>query len=321
MALSTVSITAATELAAFMKKRHAIYLLRQLDDVPPPWTDDPILSTYRFCNVYREFDTVTIWVRQNIRERFWDHPNLWFMLAAARQINFPATLEELIQAKGAWPVMPLSKWDPEKMRTTMNARKARGDQVYTGAYMLTNILDKRNPSPKDKPHFTAHRCLGSLIPIASDVLSAARKSMEATHAQLSRGYGWGGFMAYEVVTDMRHTRYGNPWNDLDTFAHAGPGAMRGLARLFGAKMPGTRGSNLSDKTDTRRLLPKVELLPLMRGLLTDVRKLWYRPSRLNPRLELREIEHSLCEYDKYERVRLGQGKPRSLYHPATGASK
>jgi hypothetical protein len=28
---------------------------------------------------------------------------------------------------------------------------------------------------------------------------------------------------------------------------------------------------------------------------------------------MRDIEHSLCEFDKYERVRLGQGKPRSLY--------
>ena len=32
-----------------------------------------------------------------------------------------------------------------------------------------------------------------------------------------------------------------------------------------------------------------------------------------PDLEMRDIEHSLCEFDKYERVRLGQGKPRSLY--------
>jgi hypothetical protein len=32
-----------------------------------------------------------------------------------------------------------------------------------------------------------------------------------------------------------------------------------------------------------------------------------------PMLEMRDIEHSLCEFDKYERVRLGQGRPRSKY--------
>ena len=32
-----------------------------------------------------------------------------------------------------------------------------------------------------------------------------------------------------------------------------------------------------------------------------------------PKLEMREIEHCLCEFDKYERTRLGQGRPRSFY--------
>jgi hypothetical protein len=30
---------------------------------------------------------------------------------------------------------------------------------------------------------------------------------------------------------------------------------------------------------------------------------------------MRCIEHSLCEWDKYERVRLNQGRPRSRYYP------
>ena len=32
-----------------------------------------------------------------------------------------------------------------------------------------------------------------------------------------------------------------------------------------------------------------------------------------PPFELREIEHSLCEFDKYERIRLGQGRPKQKY--------
>ena len=35
-------------------------------------------------------------------------------------------------------------------------------------------------------------------------------------------------------------------------------------------------------------------------------------------VDMRCIEHSLCEWDKYERVRLGQGKPRSKYHANVG---
>ena len=34
-----------------------------------------------------------------------------------------------------------------------------------------------------------------------------------------------------------------------------------------------------------------------------------------PPLEMREIEHSLCEFDKWTRVRNNEGRPRSRYHP------
>ena len=30
-------------------------------------------------------------------------------------------------------------------------------------------------------------------------------------------------------------------------------------------------------------------------------------------LEMRDIEHCLCEFDKYERTRLGEGRPRAKY--------
>jgi hypothetical protein len=42
--------------------------------LPPPWTDDPVLAAHRFCNASREHDRVTIWIRQNIRERYVGHP-------------------------------------------------------------------------------------------------------------------------------------------------------------------------------------------------------------------------------------------------------
>ena len=87
----------------FAHERHEIYL-RRTAGRPKPWTRDPILQTYSFTNVYRELDRVTIWVREHIREPFADHPHLWFMLCMASQINWPETLEELIQDKrGAWP--------------------------------------------------------------------------------------------------------------------------------------------------------------------------------------------------------------------------
>ena len=125
------------EFVAFIKERHAIYLRRQAGQ-PKPWTDDPILQRYRFCNVYRELDTVTIWIRQNWREPFTEHRNLWFAMAMARAINWPDTLEEI-----GFP----ERWDPTVISNVMVARKARGEKVYTGAYMLRS--DKEHADKAD----------------------------------------------------------------------------------------------------------------------------------------------------------------------------
>lgn len=40
---------------------------------PFPWTEDPILKAYRFCNVRREDDTVTKWIAENIRKPYEKH--------------------------------------------------------------------------------------------------------------------------------------------------------------------------------------------------------------------------------------------------------
>lgn len=289
------------QFVGFMKERHDIYLRRQSGHVPP-WTEDPVLQVYKFCNVYRELDTVTIWVRENIRELFSDHPNLWFMLCAARQINHPDTLTELIADKKAWPhAKDLGKWEPERLRSIMNDRKARGEQVYTGAYMLTNVLNKADSRPHDKPWFTAHKVLGSVRNLQKEVKAGLKVSMKATHSILRSGYGWGGFMAYEVVCDMRWTQLGENWGDVDTFAHAGPGALRGLNIVEG-----------KDKNTPRK---EEDALVFMRELLLETRRAWPRVCKMYPRLELREIEHSLCEFDKWTRVRNGEGTPRSKFKP------
>ena len=55
----------------YINERQAIYI-NKVSGAEFPWTDDEILQTYSFCNVFRELDTVTIWLRENWRERYGD---------------------------------------------------------------------------------------------------------------------------------------------------------------------------------------------------------------------------------------------------------
>lgn len=269
----------------FMNERHAIYLRRQRGD-KWPWTDDPILQTYRFCNIFRELDTVTIWIRENWREPYADHKNLWFAMAMARQINWPETLEEIGFPK---------RWNPGRVQRILERRKDRGEKIYTGAYMLTGTLGGT------KIEQTVNKILD---PLYNDppafVYRQYHENNSLLHCwmQFLSRPGFAGFMSYEVVTDLRHTRYLDNASDIMTWANAGPGAMRGINRMVGL-----------DPKPKKQLSVDGYLYFMMELLELSAKHL----SKDFPQLELRDIEHTLCEWDKYERARLGQGRPRSRY--------
>jgi hypothetical protein len=110
----------------------------------------------------------------------------------------------------------------------------------------------------------------------------------------------GPFHAFEVVTDLRHTELLNRAPDINTWANSGPGAQRGLARIHNRP--------LNSLAPTKQACNEmIEILNLSRD-----KKYWPNNEDYPP-LELREIEHSLCEFDKYLRVLTGQGRPRSIY--------
>lgn len=287
-------------LLKFMLERHAIWVRRQAHtNEAAPFTADPILAKYKFTNVYRELDRVTIWIRKCIREPYAKNPNLWFMLAMARQIGWPPTLRELMNSNDdVWPRHKSWNW-----RLTMNAmrkRAARGEKVYTGAYML-NAHGENRPEIEghgkfDKPLFTCRLVLHDLWKDRAIVEPRMHRSIQEATETFLPYFGWGGFMSYEVACDLRYTRYLDTAPDVLSWAHAGPGALRGLRRVTG-------------------VLPKKrDALELMREVHERIAPVW----PYKPKLELREIEHSLCEFDKYERVRLGEGKPRALFTPTIG---
>ena len=264
----------------YINERHKIFIKRHLED-PFPWTDDEILQTYSFCNVFRELDKVTVWIRENWKEPYADHPNLPFAMAMARQINWPETLEEL-----GFP----EHWNPERIKAIMQGRMNRKEKVYTGAYMLTGTLGGT------KVEQTIDKIL---TPLYENPPPIHHNSLQNTWAEYLPYAGFSGFMAYEVVTDLRHTKYLDKAEDIMTWANAGPGAKRGLNRI------NVRPLEQSIKTD--QLNEEMKDLLDISGEVADT----LDPSV--PDLEMREIEHCLCEYDKYERVRLGEGRPRAKF--------
>jgi hypothetical protein len=294
-------------LLEFMRLRHTVYLRRAAGE-QRPWTADPILRAYKFCNVYRELDTVTRWVKKNVRDRYSYHRYLWFMVCVARHFNWPPTLMKLREEQ-AWPN---THWSPLKAAGVL---QRWGAQAYTGAYMVNPpTRAELNALPahlRTKVAWSCVACLGQLWAKRDELterLEAAR-TLQAAHQVLDgAARGWAGFTAYEVVSDLRWTRYLNRAPDIMTWAHLGPGALRGLQRVFGRPVNQRPPQDLAlrEVREVHRLLSEAWPTP----------QPWPNKAAW-PKLEMREVEHSLCEFDKYKRVRLGEGRPRSRYNGLT----
>jgi hypothetical protein len=285
----------------FINERHAIYLRRERGD-EWPWTDDEILMTYKFTNIFRELDTGTIWLRENIREPYALHPELFFNIAMYRLYNYIPTAAEIMEKIGFIE----NAWQLDDVVKLVYARQKRGERIFTGAHMITGTLGG------DKVHQVFELCLGELWKNRKALEPRNIDNLKMSFNRLNKhNPGYGPFISYEVITDLRHTRYLQDANDIMMWANAGPGAMRGICRLLGLKVKTMKGGVPS--LEIRHQYPsKEEYIKYMRALLStsdDTLEKWL------PNLEMRDIEHSLCEWDKYERVRNGEGRPRSKYVP------
>jgi 5-hmdU DNA kinase-like protein len=275
----------------WVRERESIRIAKDAGK-PQPWTDDPILSVYRFCNVRREDDRVTVWIRQNIRERYHNSPHLWFMLCIARQINWPETLAHLIKV-GAWPGS--DNFDPcPAITRELNVRKDAGEKIYTGAYMISA------PSTKgaDKQAYIAETVCGALWERRGLFKNWEGRTLQRTHELITRSNGWGQFMAYQAVVDMRFTGLLDKAEDIDRWAAAGPGTIRGLNRVHGRAVEAalTQGQALTE----------------MRAIYKVVQQ------EAGVAMDFSDVPNILCETDKYLRVKNGEGKPRALYVAGRG---
>ena len=290
----------------FIRERELVRRRKEAGE-PPPWTDDPILREYRFCNVRREDDRVTRWIVEHISKPFADHEHLWFMLCVARTINWPDTLETLMNGTVAWPDSP--RFAPDRMTLLLENRKAHGDKVYTGAYMIRAESDPAKPWYSwTKQRYIAEVVLGELWEdrgAFNRAFAYRQQTIQGTWETLQQYTGWGPFMAYQAVVDMRWTRYLCDAPDINTWAALGPGSRRGLNRLAGRPV----GHPLRQEEGLAEML--------------EIRALINQPGALAPwvptPLDLSDVQGCLCETDKHLRVTNGEGRPRARYVPGRGS--
>ena len=282
----------------FIVKRHEAYHNRFVLRLPPPWTDDLIIRKYRFCNVYRELDKGTLYVINNLvpyarsvspvdfpDDRSWRvQANFVFNVITYRKFNWPLTHEALAEAFGNYSDCRhiMVHWDEHHAFKLLEKFK-KNQKVQSNAFTLVaqggtlaNRLKGITEIWKRKEQITTDLRNASTLREAFNVIEAL--------PQL------GGFMAYEIVIDLNYAQTVVAYSEND-FVNAGPGCIRGL--------------NLMIVRDDRGVYKYVDAMQELWSRQRDELERTRLRVTLDKKLTLRNIEHSLCEYFKYVRIKNG----------------
>ncbi len=262
-----------------------------------------ILNEWRFCNVNREDDRVTKWIAKHLRTEK-DPRTLVMKLAVGRFINWPETLEHLLDDdvfRGGW-------YADQFLRTMDERMHMPGNKVYTGAYMIRAGTGDDAKMPKHE--YLVKRVFDPLWATLQGIEHVVENRCETWDEVLGSIFGMGDFMRNQIITDMKYTyllpRKKTP--DWMTFCLAGPGTNRGMNRFDGSPLKRVRRSD-----EANEQLSKIRgdvLARLLADLPQDSHRWW-----LDTFSDLNNLSNCFCEWDKAERVRLGEGTPRSRYTP------
>jgi hypothetical protein len=250
-----------------------------------PWTQDKILQAYKFTNVQREHDK-TSKVFKEVYEAFRHSYTPNVLLYNCGVARYFGTAE--FYASVGWQSDYNPKALVDKARDRMYAQKP----VFTRAYVITN-----GGLSMPKEEYVVTRPLKALWEHAAEIVDTIdkTKTWEAGYRILHtlEGFGGTGFMCKEVLMDYIQFIEGDDLMDWQTFTPVGPGALRGLERIARGKVRDP-GAAIFD-------------------IYLHLRKSWTAFHPLARALSCSDIQFCLCEYDKYERTRLGEGKPKNKY--------
>lgn len=281
-------------LGYFVTERQKIYEKKEARK-PKPWTDDAILQTEYFCNIRREQDKTTKWVREYIREPLQGKDEVAFAVLAFRWFNLIETGNALLDSRHG-PLRTesmlhslLCKWNPRKAKERLQGLP----QIFTGAFTIS-------PSGSSKPKLD--RVIDDYIqpvweskpPIGNVIKGCLTLRSAFNVVSTFPGFG-GGFMAAQVIADLRYTHLLHDALDSHTWCCLGPGSLRGLHRIAGRSIEAPKPADWHE-----------EMVVVQRYLNTLIK----------PVLHMTDVQNCLCEYFKYERVlfQLGSGRSKRKYN-------
>ncbi len=210
----------------FASERQQVFCAR-VAGKPGPWTDDPILQRYKFCNVFRAADRVSQYLIRHVA--YAPEPSepedRLFQILAFRFFSRVETWESVRASLGRAPCIA-DLASGAFLRALERAKEENGG-LYTGAFILCAADAYRQPS-KHRNHVELFRHMFVKDRLGARLLAATslREIYDLLHAYPLVG----DFMAYQVAVDLNYSALVD--FSENAFTQPGPGAKRGLKKVF-----------------------------------------------------------------------------------------
>jgi hypothetical protein len=210
----------------FAAERQQIFEQRLLG-APGPWTDDPILLRYKFCNVFRAADRVSQYLIRQVAYRNDDSTpaDRAFQIVAFRTFSNIATWDGVTKLLSHSP--RLSDLASGDFEAALNQVREVNGGLYTGAFILC-ATDAYGRQLKHLNHVELFKSMfldGSLY---DDIARAS--SLEDVYNFLHEYPLMGDFMSYQIAIDLNYSELID--FSEDDFTKPGPGAVRGIKKVF-----------------------------------------------------------------------------------------
>ncbi|OBK95341.1 hypothetical protein A5645_13505 [Mycobacterium asiaticum] len=210
----------------FAFERQKAFELRFLRE-EPPWSSDPIIGEYKFCNVFRAADRVSQYLIREIcyDDRECTFSDRLFQIVAFRLFSKISTWEVAKDYLGRQPT--IDDLNLDRFSAALAMARARNGTIYTGAFILCANDAYKQPS-KYLNHVALLKHMFVDDQLATEILRC--RSLEQLYQKLRQFPLIGDFMAYQIAIDLNYSDIVN--FDEDDFVQPGPGALRGIKKCF-----------------------------------------------------------------------------------------
>lgn len=300
-------------------ERNAIYVRKEILNLPAPWTTDKCFGAYRFCNVHRCLDktfrlleqlpgdkrTNEYWAFRGMLRWTANNELIEYLLKNKAETLYAASVSrEAVNALIKWVVYTYCEdWGNALTTSSFIVKRPGGPEG--DVYMLTSYYE-------------------GILELQPANWVAGKRTIKTACKLLEGKLPWcGSFTAYCIASDMMYVPYAlcNA-SDRYTYASRGPGGVRGLSVIISRKDERVSSdewekgipylvnywSSIADvlcaELDTsigQRCISNMTIE--QKAAYANVKELMSNPIAL-------DVEHWLCEFFKYYR---GSAKKRYTF--------